>query len=83
MQNNVLVLPCFSFEARGAKGSLIFSMSGDDLLDLLFKTKNATIPPTTRIDITIPAIPPAPIPELSPPSPAPPQPSRTQDPQKA
>lgn len=42
-------------------------MSEDDLLDLLFIKKNATIAPTTKMDITIPAMPPAPIPLLLPP----------------
>lgn len=70
LKNTTKILPCTSFEARGVKGPLSsFSISGDDFLDLLFMTKNAIIPPTTKIDITIPAIPPAPIPELLPPSP--------------
>lgn len=45
-------------------------MSEDDLLDLLFIKKNATIAPTTKTDITIPAMPPAPIPDFLPPPPA-------------
>lgn len=64
-----LILPWPSFEGRGAKGSLsIFSISEDAFLDLLFTRKNAIIPPTTKRDITMPAMPPAPIPELLPPS---------------
>ena len=43
----------------------------DGLLDLLFTKKNATIAPITRMDITIPAIPPPPIPDLLPPPPPP------------
>lgn len=39
-------------------------MSEDDLLDLFLIIKNATIAPTTRIDITIPATPPPPIPDF-------------------
>lgn len=39
----------------------------DGLLDLLFTKKNATIAPMMRMDITIPAIPPPPIPDLLPP----------------
>jgi hypothetical protein len=45
-------------------------MSKDDLLDLLFIKKNATIAPTTKMDITIPAMAPAPIPDLLLPPPA-------------
>lgn len=66
-------LPCTSLEeaARGANGWLSsFSISVDDLLDLLlFTKKNATIPPTTNREINIPAMPPPPIPDfLLPPS---------------
>lgn len=39
-------------------------MSEEDLLDLFLIIKNATIAPTTRIDITIPATPPPPIPDF-------------------
>lgn len=44
-------------------------MSADDRLDLFLITKNATIAPTTRMDITMPAMAPPPIPDLPPPSP--------------
>ena len=65
------ILPCTSFEARAVKGWLSsFSIFDNDLLDFLFFIKkNATIPPTTKMDITIPAMPPPPIPELLPPPP--------------
>ena len=67
------MLPCTSLEARGAKGWLSsFSISEDDLLDLLFTRKNTTIVPTIRMDITIPAMPPPPIPDLLLPPPEPP-----------
>jgi len=36
----------------------------DDLLDLFFTIKNAATAPTTKMDITIPATPPAPIPDF-------------------
>lgn len=39
-------------------------MSVDDLLDLRFIIKNATMAPTTKMDITIPATPPPPIPDF-------------------
>ena len=60
------ILPCTSLEARGAKGWLSsFSISDNDVLDFLFFIrKNATIAPTIKMDITIPAMPPPPIPDL-------------------
>lgn len=68
----MLLLPCTSLEARGAKGSLSsFSISDDGFLDLFFTRKNATIAPTTRMEITIPAMPPPPIPDLLLPPPEP------------
>lgn len=39
-------------------------MSGDDLLDLRFIMKNATMAPITKMDITIPATPPPPMPDF-------------------
>jgi hypothetical protein len=47
-----------------------FSIS-EDLLDLLFTKKKATIPPTRNMDMIIPAMPPAPIPDFLLPPPAP------------
>lgn len=44
-------------------------MSVDDRFNLFLITKNATIAPTTRTDITMPAMAPPPIPDLPPPSP--------------
>ncbi|GER53646.1 WW domain-containing protein [Striga asiatica] len=68
-------VPCASCEVRGAKGWLSsFSMSMGDFLDRLFMTKNATIAPMTRIEITIPAIAPPPMPEEPPPPPDEPSP---------
>lgn len=49
-----------------------FSISAGDFLDRLLTIKNAAMAPITKTDITIPAIAPAPIPDLLSPLPLPP-----------
>lgn len=59
------MLPCIPFKVRGASDWLSnFSKSEAGFLDLLFIRKNATIAPTTKTDIIIPAMPPPPIPDF-------------------
>lgn len=41
-----------------------FSISRDELFDLLFTRKKATTAPMTKREMTIPAIPPPPIPDF-------------------
>jgi len=66
------VLPGTSLvEERGASGWLSSFSISEDLLDLLFTKKKATIPPTRNMDMIIPAMPPAPIPDFLLPPPAP------------
>lgn len=69
MRNIKVYVPCNSLPLNELKGRLSsFSSSEDDLLERSFLIKKkVNIPLTTRIDITIPAIPPPLMPDFLPP----------------